>query len=469
MLGTRLTLVALSALLVALAAPAGAAVKMYSGQWVADSFGNDKVGGTGESQFFSVLNNPQGVLCNGGIPICNFSQTPVTTGAAPSSASFNALGPGCANLSTFMGGAGTVRPAKGQTVTTMGGLVSTVAMGVRYRTPPLYRNKAFFTPTGAPNNATSCAATTTVSGAQATAYLSAFDTQRGPAQAGAPLSGNVTASVDTAMASLPFTLAAAPLTPPGGMRRTTAGSFSNTYPYLYSYTYRTLRNGAGSFKRGGGFFTASGTGTFVMPYKQGANTVGKAVVKAGANRFGGVMRLLGPNPAENFPTTTINFNGSAGKVCYFNGGGCSLGGFDWRYRFAGTYTFTGKGTSKWAKAAKFATVTATSMYYNTAGMQSSVVNLDGWRFPWTTGTVTVTATGRGPHKTYIQRQGFDSRTSQGGGTIQLVTPIVTRWLQPSTNFETSGVAVMRLPEPHKWALLVAGLSMLGLLYRARGR
>ncbi len=468
MLRIRNLSVGLLVVALCLAGPAGAAVKMYSGKWVADAFGNDKVGGTGESQFFNVLNNPQGILCNGGIPVCPFAFTP-TNGLGV----FNVFGPSCAPLSTFMtvNGAGGFagRPtAKGKTVTTGGMFVSTAAQGLRDRTPPLYRNTAFFLPNGQPNNATDCSSSSTISGAMATKYLSPFDAKRGLAQAGAPLTGTVMANVDTAMASLPFTFAAAPLTPPGGIRRTTLGSFSNMYPYLYSYTYRTLRNGAANFKRGGGFFTTMGAGTFVLPYKQGANTVGKAVIKAGANRFGGTMRLLGPDPSETL-TSTVTGNGSQGKVCYFNGGGCSLGGFDWRYRFAGTFSVVGKGTKGWAKSAKFASITATDVYYNTAGMQSSLVNLEGWRFPWTTGAVTVSATVRPPDKIFMKRKGFDKRTSKGGGSIQLVTPLVTRWLQPSTNFETSGVAVMRLPEPHKWALLVAGLSLLGLLYRARGR
>ena len=96
----------------------------------------------------------------------------------------------------------------------------------------------------------------------------------------------------------------------------------------------------------------------------------------------------------------------------------------------------------------------------------------GERFPWTTGTASVTATGRGPHKTLEVRKGFDLRTAGGGGTIQLVTPVLTHWLQPSANFETGGIGVLSFtfaPEPRVWLALASGLSMLAVLYRARRR
>jgi hypothetical protein len=96
----------------------------------------------------------------------------------------------------------------------------------------------------------------------------------------------------------------------------------------------------------------------------------------------------------------------------------------------------------------------------------------GERFAWTTGKVTLTAVGRGPHKTIERRKGYDNRTALGKGTIQLVSPVLTHWLQPATNFETGGIAILNLkfiPEPSKAMMLVAGLSVLTVLYRMRGR
>jgi hypothetical protein len=115
--------------------------------------------------------------------------------------------------------------------------------------------------------------------------------------------------------------------------------------------------------------------------------------------------------------------------------------------------------------------THTFKYYHTFLMQTSVIMGIGSRFPWTTGSVTVTATGRGPNNTIERRHGFDNRVS-GIGSVQLVTPIITKWLQPATNFETGGIGILKLefvPEPGKWMLLVAGLSLLSVFYRFRGR
>ncbi len=101
----------------------------------------------------------------------------------------------------------------------------------------------------------------------------------------------------------------------------------------------------------------------------------------------------------------------------------------------------------------------------------SVVHMYGSRFPWTTGSVTVTAKGRGPHETAHYAKGYDNRTpTSGRGTIQLVTPVITRWLQPCCKFETGGIGILRIkfvPEPRAWVMLLAGVSCLGVLCRWR--
>jgi hypothetical protein len=99
------------------------------------------------------------------------------------------------------------------------------------------------------------------------------------------------------------------------------------------------------------------------------------------------------------------------------------------------------------------------------------LTVEGSRFPWTTGSVTVTAVGRGPHKTVHYAKGYDNRTpTSGKGTIQLVSPVLTRWLQPAVNFETGGIAILRIkfvPEPHTWVMLVVGASLLCVGVRMR--
>jgi hypothetical protein len=405
--------------LVAVALPAQAQ-KMYTGSWVAESFGNDLYTGSGESNYFSVFGMPQGVQCNPAQPRCAFASTPVN-----SKGNFSALGSICTPVSKFGGG---VRPAKGATAKT--------GMGLPKATTPRYRNPAFFTSGGAPNT-TSCTAYSTVSGSPADFALTTNDPLRGYVMKGAPLTGGGSAATTTGGA---FKLAA------GDLARTTVGEFNNIPPYLYSYTYASLSNDAGSFGPGGG------PGSFSIVYNVGKAQVANVVVKKGPNKFGGVMKLLGK-------LTT--------KVCYFRNGGCSLGGNNWRYDAIGAKAYTSGGV---VTAGYIATYTA--MYYNTALMQTSTVLASGGRFSWTTGSVTLTATGRGPHKTIERRKGFDSRTSGGAGKIQLVSPIITRWLQPASNFETGGIAILKLefaPEPGAWAMLAGGLSLLLVLFRARGR
>ena len=439
MLAIRLLSLGLLVLGLAAAPAAEAANQLYQGSWVAQSFGNDiTTGGTAaESAVWSVFGMPQGVLCNPGQPRCPYTSTPVTTAGGV----FGALGPACTPVANLGGG---VRPAKGATATSGGNPLPNT---------PRYRNPAFFTTAGAPN-ITSCSATTTVSGGVASFPLTTNDPLMGPVMKGAPVSGLGIASMSPVAKAGAISFPAAPATPAipctagktagncGGMHRTTFGEFNNIFPYVYSYTYATLRNDAGFFA------SQNGPGSFSVPYKKAA----KSIVKAGPNKFGGTMKLLGQ-------LTT--------KVCYYRNGGCSLGGMNWRYQDIGTDAFTAGGVVTAAY-----TVMYSGMYYHTALMQMSTVMLIGSRFPWTTGTATVTAVGRGPHNTVAVRAGYDNRTSGGKGTIQLVSPVISKWLQPAANFETGGIAVLRLefvPEPGRWMLLLAGLSTLAVAYRARGR
>src|SRR5262245_6966128 len=216
-----------------LAASSQAANQQYKGSLVIESFGNDNVGGTGASEFFSVFAMPQGLQCNPEQPRCNFASTPaaLTMGGAKV---FAPLGTLCVPIGYF---GVAVRPAKGATPT-LG-----KAKNVRYRNP------GFFSPGGAPNT-TACTALTTVSGMKATVPLTTNSPKRGKVMKGAPLTGE---QIVTLVGAGPagFKLKAAPATPvkvPGptgfGLRRTTFGEFNNIFPYVYSYTYATLRNDA---------------------------------------------------------------------------------------------------------------------------------------------------------------------------------------------------------------------------------
>jgi hypothetical protein len=418
------------------ATTAQAGNQLFEASWKTFSFGNELTGGaTGEdSELYSGFGIPAGVQCNKLWPRCPFNSTPTDGGG-----SFNVLG-GTDVPATYCapwfnwGGLGTaVRPQKGQTPSTPGPNARPI--------PPLYRNYDFFsamTPNAQPNR-TECNATST----------DGFGGQ-GVVQAGSPLTGTWNATT-TAAHKGAFNFAAAPAAEGAAGFRTTAlyGDFENIAPYLYSYSYATLRNGTGTFAPG------AGPGNFSLTYTMGAVTSASIIVKEGPAKFGGTMELLG-----NYTT----------KVCYFRNAGCSLGNQNWRYDAVGASASTSLGV---VTAGDLATYKA--YYFHTNLMQVSTVNVAGRRFPWTTGSVTLKATGRGPHKTVHYAKGYDNRnttTSLGKGTIQLVTPVLTRWFQPAVAFETGGVGILRIkfvPEPQTWAILIAGVSLLGVGYRMRGR
>jgi hypothetical protein len=391
------------------AGPAQAGTQLFQGSWMVKAFGNERTGGTGESEFYSAFGIPQGINCNPNQPRCDFQSTP-TDGQG----NFDPLG-GSRDMARYcapwydFGGMGTaVRPAKGETPTTGGKNKRPI--------PPLYRNPAFFTKNGAASRY-SCTATST----------GRTPRGKGLVQAGHPVLGRSIVAETAGGADGSFIFATAPAAGHIGIRVTgEVGEFAALYPYVYSYTYATLRNARGVFGPG------KGPGAFNIQYKQGQNVVASINVKQGSAKFGGTMRMLGKLHT---------------KVCYYRNGGCSLGGADWLYDWIGTSANTdgmGMVTAGYQ-------VFGSAVYFNSGLGQFSTVMIEGSRFPWTTGSVTVTAAGRGPHKTVHYAQGYDNHvTTMAGtvtnarGTIQLVTPTMTRWLLPGASWETGGVGILRL-------------------------
>jgi hypothetical protein len=424
-----------SLLLILSSAPSLAGTKLYEGRWTAESFGNDKVGvGTLDSLYFSILGIPMNVRCHMSAPLCDFSSTPVTTAGAGTV--WAPLGPGCRPLTAGE----KPRPAKGLTTPA--------------RVPPLHRNPAFFTGGGAAYDQ-ECGGTTTAALGLATAYLAPFDPVRGLAQIGNPVAG----SDDTTTTGVDFKIPqAASGTAGPGMRASGLGSFRGSGPYLYSYTYHNLRNDAGEFGVGKGFFgIGAATSTLQFKNKAGGIYVATAKVTRGKNRFGGVMKLLG-----SYTT----------KVCYFYAGGCGLGYGTWAYEHIGASGYKDSKAGSPVVTASY-TTNFSFTYYNTALGTTAKYDIVAQRFPWTTGTVTVNATLRGEHKTFEARKGFDNRDIDGVGTVQLVSPILTQWLAQAANapqLETGGVAILQIkfvPEPGVLAGLVAGLSLLAVVHRRR--
>jgi hypothetical protein len=111
-----------------------------------------------------------------------------------------------------------------------------------------------------------------------------------------------------------------------------------------------------------------------------------------------------------------------------------------------------------------------SLLYQTAMGKHTTAAITEWGFPWTTGMVTITATD-GFFPTLFRLTGFDNRTSMGLGTIQLVSPQLTRWNFPDRDSpwdrHTGAIGILRLsvPEPAGLLMLVAGVGFLAVLYR----
>jgi len=411
------------------AVTAAAGTQLFEASWTVKAFGNERTGGTGSSEFYSVFGIPQGVQCNPIQPRCPFESTP-TDGAG----NFAPLGGSqrmalfCAPWANWQGLGTTARPAKGQTARTGG--------KQRLPIPPLYRNPAFFSSGGAPNH-TFCTATST----------GATLGGKGRVQAGVPITGKALATT-TGTGRGGFQFPAAAALGVQGIRGTRVGEFGAIYPYVYSYTYATLRNDAGMFGPGKG----PGDAYIKLP-RSGAAVNAHIEIKQGPNKFGGTMRMLGA-------LTT--------KVCYYRAGGCSLMSSNWYYDAIGAAAYTSNGVvTKGYQAGD-----PPCGYLDSCIPTIPHTRIFGSRFPWTTGSVTVTAVGRGPHKTVHYAKGYDNRTpTSGRGTVQLVSPTLTHWFQPAVKFETGGIAILKLkfvPEPRAWWMLAAGISCLAVSFRWRG-
>ncbi len=259
-------------------------------------------------------------------------------------------------------------------------------------------------------------------------------------QQGAPLTGNTSLVPGTALS---FTL------PGSALNATATGSLPRYSPYLYDSTFASsARNDIGLFGPGGG----PGTLSFTIPGAGGPNA--RVGIVQGSNQFGGTMQLLGSigaRRAHEYKNKT--FIGTASESFSLLGGGC-----------AGTACPAVVGTS-----------TTAQLQYQTGMEKATTAAITAWGFPWTTGTVSITATA-GPFPTLFRRKGYDNRTPRGSGTVRLVTPHLTRWEFPDRaspwDRHTGAIGIMKLvfvPEPSRFLLLVVGLGFLAVLYRVRGQ
>ena len=152
---------------------------------------------------------------------------------------------------------------------------------------------------------------------------------------------------------------------------------------------------------------------------------------------------------------------------YANSGGLSVGTDNWLVDWMGAGTVTPGGA------------VAVATHYEKGTNKHDILLVTNTNyisvsaFPWGTGKATAKAT-RGPFPTNFVRSGYDSRTAGGAGNIQMVSPMLTHWRTPGggVDYETAAIGVLTLsftPEPSSAMLLVAGVSMLGLVYRSNRR
>jgi hypothetical protein len=204
--------------------------------------------------------------------------------------------------------------------------------------------------------------------------------------------------------------------------------------------YADLKNDAGGFSDGGG------PGSFTV------SNAARVHVTAGKNQFGGTMRLLG-DYHTNRGLATISK---------------SAGATPWNLQYIGAGAATAKGEVT-AGLQYSAMISRKWLNLGSYGYSARTATISA--FPWTTGTVEVTASG-GPQATILKRTGYDNRTPGGEGNIQMVSPALTHWKHPFSDYYTGSIATLKLtfiPEPTALLMLVPGIGTLVILNRVNGR
>jgi hypothetical protein len=260
---------------------------------------------------------------------------------------------------------------------------------------------------------------------------------------GDPLTASGLIHTDGALSTSRTTMDPRGFTVPAfALNKVKTGASFNVYSIpLWDVHFADLHNHTGVFAKNGG------DGSFAVTHS--AKPKRKAVQTAGKNKFGGVMRLLG-----SYGDSQGYFNPYDAITTVFK--------YDWLLENLGD---GGQATSGGVVTAGYAKSGFNYYYTRSFGSRgTSTVHVEA--FKWTTGTVTVTALG-GAFPTILQRQGYDSRTAMGSGAVQLVSPMLTRWVNTG-EASTASIGILKLifvPEPHSRTMLLAGASMLGLLYR----
>jgi hypothetical protein len=232
-------------------------------------------------------------------------------------------------------------------------------------------------------------------------------------------------------------------------------------PYLWEKRHANLRNQRGVFCEGCGPGRYDSAPRFSFSNLRKGERTGKdrLGVTPGANKFGGTMKLLG----------TVYTNEGFGRSSYDS------------YISENTWLFDYVGAGAYASGGAITAPAFGQDYNHYIGRYAGFTGthtVQAFALSWTTGTATVSGSGSfSPFITVMARAGFDHRTAHGYGEIQMVSPMLTRWIYDFRRnrklvYHTGAIGILKLrftPEPQLWMLLGAGLSLLGLLYRAKRR
>lgn len=264
-------------------------------------------------------------------------------------------------------------------------------------------------------------------------------------QAGQPANGSGTISLTAAgTAPVPFQLPQSALAVAASGSVVPRATGFPTSPGATPGYYVSRLTDASFVNAAGSFFAGGGAGNLVFSYPGGLFQ-GRVQITAGSNRFGGVMGLLG------------------------------------RLNVKGAFTLPGQSgqwspTASWDMAQVLGRTTSyqistTGMFVNATLGSTLTHTMKATGFPWTTGMLFMTAR-VGAFTTSMHRTGYDDRTAQGLGNIQLVTPTLTHWVNGSPGNHSGQIGVLTLhfvPEPGVGLLLVAGAGALVWLRRAGAR
>jgi formylglycine-generating enzyme required for sulfatase activity len=261
-------------------------------------------------------------------------------------------------------------------------------------------------------------------------------------QEGAPVVGSGTALLDTRESPPRFEL------PRSALKGAATGSLPQFSPHNYVSTYASsLFNTDHSSDLGHRYDYFYNT--FSFPVYSG--TKARVAINPGANRFGGTLKILGAMGAKRaheyqnktFVGTGRSFFGALGPPCSIT---CYV---------IGAAVYTG------------------SQQYETSMGDATTPEVIFVGFPWTTGTASVTATA-GSFPTRFRRSGYDNRTANGLGMIQMVAPQIVKWDfanrgEPWDRY-TGAIGILRLkfvPEPSGWVMVIAGAAFLSIEYKRR--